>query len=836
MKTATEFKNYTIYDEYISIETNAFTHRIYFLTEDILRIRTSFDGSFTEGSYALTLTAWADRYDALLKHERKRLEPLKPAVRDDEKLLVFSAGHLELWVKKSPFALGVKNEKGELLYKDLEGRAMRNDHLGRRFHYFEIDKTDCFYGLGENTGSLNKAGKVVSLAPKDAIGYDPEFATNMYKHIPFFIKYSPKSAGASGYFYNNFWNSRFNFGAEVSGYWPAYGYFETDGGDIDLFVINGPKIEDVVKRYTDLTGKSIFMPLYSLGYLGSTMYYVELEKNCDQEIIDFIEQNLDLDIPVDGFQLSSGYTVGDDGKRYVFHWNYTRFPEPKTWFASMNNLGVMVSPNVKPGILLTHPKYDDFLKNDSFIQRADGKEPYIGKWWGGEGSFVDFSNPSARNFWKKELQEQLLSKGTSSIWNDNCEYEIEDPKAQCCAENYKEDAGAIRSFLPNLMSLTALQAIEETCKEERPYVICRSGASGIQRYAQTWCGDNPTSWRTLRHNIATILNMGLSGVANQGADIGGFQGKRPNAELLLRWVQNGIFMPRFSIHSCNTDNTVTEPWMYEKEFEYIRKAILLRYLHIPYLYSLLKYASEQGMPIMRPLIYDFQEDDNLIHESCDFMFGPFMLISNILFEGETEHTTYLPKGVKWYDYSSRNMYEGGTTVIQKVGLSDIPIFMTEGAIIPTSHDLKRLQKDVMHKANILIIPGKESHFSWYQDDGKTNRYKEGDYLKTHIRLNGSKEKTVINLQHEGNYHSPLKELQLEVFSLDKGAYWVEINGERIPQILDPKKYAKASLAWRYDATMKAVMLKYPYTQQNSQIVISFEPFDLIGMSDDESDF
>ncbi|MFV0322079.1 MAG: TIM-barrel domain-containing protein [Alphaproteobacteria bacterium] len=836
MKTAVKFLGIQQSDDYLVVSTNAFDYRVYFVTEDIIRIRGGFDSQFEEASYALVTTAWDDAYDNLLKNERKRVKPLLPQITEEGNFVNITAGNLTLRIKKEPFAFGVKDQNGRLLYKDLEGRALREDHLGRRFHYFELEKNDNFYGLGESTGSLNKIGKEVAIAPKDSIGYDSENTTNLYKHIPFYIKISGNDQGASGYFYNNFWNSKFNFGAEVSGYWHPYGYFQTDGGDIDLFIINGPCVQKVVERYTDLTGKTYLAPLYSLGYLGSTMYYVELPKDCDGEILDFVEQNLAYDIPIDGFQLSSGYTVGADGKRYVLTWNHTRFHDPKAWFAAMNNLGVTVSPNVKPGILLTHPKYNDFLAHDAFIKTADATAPYTGLWWGGAGSFVDFTNPKAREFWKQELIKEVLEQGTSSVWNDNCEYEIEDAYAYCDNEGMGGYAGALRSFQSNMMCFTTHKAIHQVYPNLRPYVVCRSGAAGIQRYAQTWSGDNFTSWKSLKYNIATMLGMGLSGVANQGADVGGFQGKRPDAELLLRWVQHGIFMPRFSIHSCNTDNTVTEPWMYEDVGEMIKDAIHFRYQHMPYLYSLLYKASQDGQPIMRALICDFQGDADVYHEAVDFMFGASMLVSNIVNEGEIYHQTYLPKGQGWYDYTSRNYYQGGEIVEQEVDLDDVPIFIPEGAIIPTTNDLKRLQKDEMKAVNILFAPGKESQFCWYQDDGKTLDYQKGDYLKTNIHTGADTEKYVINFSHEGNYASPVESLSLEVINIHKGGYWVEIDGQRIPQIIDPKKYAAANLGWRYDATAKAVRLKYPYRQTDYQVVISFEPFDLIGMSDPDAHF
>jgi alpha-glucosidase len=110
-------------------------------------------------------------------------------------------------------------------------------------------------------------------------------------------------------------------------------------------------------------------------------------------------------------------------------------------------------------------------------------------------------------------------------------------------------------------------------------------AGGMHRYVQTWSGDNYTSWETLRYNIKMGIGLALSGISNVGHDIGGFSGPAPNAELLLRWVQFGIFMPRFSIHSWNEDKSVNEPWMYPETTPYIRDLIKFRYRLIPYLYG-----------------------------------------------------------------------------------------------------------------------------------------------------------------------------------------------------------------------------------------------------------
>ena len=205
-----------------------------------------------------------------------------------------------------------------------------------------------------------------------------------------------------------------------------------------------------------------------------------------------------------------------------------------------------------------------------------------------------------------------------------------DKDCRCSFEGKGGTIGQLKSVMSNIMCHITNEAIHETFDNTRPYVVCRSGHAGIQRYAQTWAGDNLTCWESLKYNIATILGMGLSGVANQGCDIGGFYGPAPEAELLVRWIQNGIFQPRFSIHSTNIDNTVTEPWMYSNCTEYIRTAIKLRYRLFPYLYSLMERAHETGLPIMEPMCSAFQNDPKCYEEGIDFMFGDSLLVANVV--------------------------------------------------------------------------------------------------------------------------------------------------------------------------------------------------------------
>ena len=833
MKVCTNAYTVAKKDSYFSVMTNSVEIRILFLTDSILRIRAGFDGDFGEESYSLVMTAWEDRMDDFLKGRRTRVEAADAVLSDGDREAVIEGRILKVVVEKDPFRICVYDKEGTLLHADIVDLAYMEDSNHRRIHTSEISPEDCFYGFGEKSGSFNKAQKFMSMSPKDAMGYNPRETDSLYKHIPFYIKLNRGTRKAVGYFYHNTCECDFDMGREKSNYWKPHSRYRTDGGDIDLFLIAGPSVRQVVERYTDLTGKSAMLPRYALGYLGSSMYYPELDNDCDDAILDFIDTTREEKIPVDGFQLSSGYcTVETDKgiKRCVFTWNKKRFKDPREFFAQMEKRGVTVSPNVKPGILLIHPRLDEMKAKGMFIKASDSDEPGIGTWWGGKGVFADFTNPSTRTYWKEMLKENVLEYGTSSVWNDNCEYDsLVDKDCRCDFEGKGGTIGQLKSVMSNIMCHITDEAIHETFTNTRPYIVCRSGHCGIQRYAQTWAGDNLTCWDSLKYNIATILGMSLSGVANQGCDIGGFYGPSPEAELMVRWIQNGIFQPRFSIHSTNTDNTVTEPWMYGDCTDYIREAIGLRYQLSPYLYSLMERAHETGLPIMEPMCSAFQEDVKCYEEGVDFMLGDSLLVANVVEKGAVSRKVYLPEGETFYDFYTRSAYEGGRTVELPVDLGSIPLFVRSGAIIPMAEDrLDNLKTQQAEHLRILCAADRDGRFELYEDDGISMDYEKGGFLKTSITMTAG-ERTVLDFHQEGHYETAVKTLYLDMIHREKAPYWVKADGETIPHFLHRRKFEDADCGWYYSQRLKSVQIKYPNPKKNYQVIVSFEQFDLIGM-------
>ncbi len=832
MKICSKFHNITQTDTYIEITTNSAPIRIYYLTDEILRIRAGFDGDFKEASYSLMLTGWKDRLDFLFEGKRTRITPTLPTIEEHEDYILLVGNVLDVFIQKEPLAIRIFDKDKTLLHADVPELAYQLDANQRRIHTSVISEGDHFYGFGEKSGNFNKTEQFMSMTQSDSLGYNPKETDGLYKHIPFYVKLNDKSKKAVGYFYHNTYECDFDMGRKISNYWGAHSRYRTDGGDIDLFFIAGPKITDIVTRFTDLTGKSVMLPKHALGYLGSSMYYAELPVDSDDAILEFIDTAREEDIPISGFQLSSGYTAQntvDGSKRCVFTWNNKRFKDPKDFFARMKEKGIVVSSNVKPGILLVHPDIEDFKKEDMLVKNADSDDPCVGNWWGGKGVFADFTNPHTREVWKERLKENLLDYGTASVWNDNCEYDsIVDLDARCVFEGDGGTIGQLKSIMANLMCLITEEAIAETTPNERPFIVCRAGHAGIQQYAQTWSGDNRTSWDTLKYNIPTMLGMSLCGVSNYGSDIGGFFGNSPEAELLVRWVQNGIFHPRFSIHSVNADITVTEPWMYPEYTNLIRDAIHLRYKLMPYYYSLMYRAHCTGLPIMQPLCCAFQEDVRAYDEAETFMIGD-LLVATVLEKGAQTKSLYLPDGSNFYDFSTHEFYPGGQSIEVPVDLSSIPLFLRSGAIVPMTNTIAHnMTTDVCKDLHIICVADKNNTFELYEDDGVTNDYKNGVYKKTLIQMQIEPNIT-IRFSSEGAYETPIEQVTLDVVYQKNSPLAVLLDNQPLPHFLYNKKFEAADYGWYYNLTTKSVEIKYPNPKTDYQITILTNALDLIGM-------
>lgn len=549
----------------------------------------------------------------------------------------------------------------------------------RVYHYLQRNRDERYYGLGERAGDANRAGQRYRMCNLDPMGYSARHTDPLYKHIPFYI--TRRSDGTHcGVFYDTLSECSFDMGREMDNYHGAYRHFVAEHGDLDLYVIAAETPAQTTQRYTWLTGRPILTPRHALGYSGSTMTYTDAP-DAQVRMDEFLLRCEQHDIPCDSFHLSSGYTsIGD--KRYVFHWNRDKFPDPAGFAQRWSDHGVHLVPNIKPALLHDHPRFQEVAQAGLLVHDPDG-QPTAVQFWDDTGAYLDFTNPDTITWWKARLTHSLLNKGLTATWNDNNEYEIWSDQARIHGFGRPMAAREARPLQTLLMMQASHAAQQAHAPHERPWLVSRSGMPGMQRYVQTWSGDNYTSWETLRYNVRMGLGLAVSGISHSGHDVGGFSGPAPDPELLLRWVQFGVFMPRFSIHSWNDDGTVNEPWMYPEATPHIRALIHLRYRLLPYLYHLLWRYHSAYEPMIRPTWLDFPADPVCDEENDDMLLGPDLLVASVVEPGQAERRVWLPGDGAWYDWRSGTRHAAGQRVALPAPLSGPPpLLAREGCAIP----------------------------------------------------------------------------------------------------------------------------------------------------------
>jgi alpha-glucosidase len=556
-------------------------------------------------------------------------------------------------------------------------------------HCVVRDPREHYFGLGDKTGPLNLHGRRLRCLGQDSIGYDPERGDPLYKHWPFLMTRTVDGLWV-GIYYDTLSACTFDLGCEHDNYHGLFRTTEIDDGDLDYYLMVGETPAQVVAQFVQLVGGTLLPPRWTLGFAQTAMGLAD-SPNAQELLESFVDECQQHGVPISSFHYGSGYS--SRGKqRYVFTWNTSKFPDPERVNAKFHAAGMKLVANLKPCLLDDHPAYADLAKQGAFIEHEDTRQPVVEPYWDGQGSHLDFTRTQAIQWWQSQLKAQILQRGIDVGWNDNNEYAIQAEDAFSAGLGQTIPMHRSRPLHGLLMTRATFESQQaharETGQDDLVFTITRAGPPGLQRYAQTWSGDNTTSWASLKWNIRTGLQMSLSGMFNIGHDVGGFYGPIPDPELFLRWVQACSLNPRMVMNSWKEGNVSNLPWMHPEVTEAVTQAIRLRYRLLPYMWQCFEAASQKHEPIIRPTFFNFPNDARCLQDCDDFMLGDALLVAPVVEQGATQRRVYLPQlppGESWFDFYTRTPLAAGTEHRVSSPLNHLPLFARAGAQIPVAN-------------------------------------------------------------------------------------------------------------------------------------------------------
>jgi alpha-glucosidase len=729
----------------ISGETTEGKFRVTLYNQGIARITATRHDSFEDFSYAVIATPQQTNFELL----------------ESETELSLRTESFQLRIQRTPVRFNFYTPEGNAINEDDPsfGISWNGEQVTS---YKKMQEGERFIGLGEKTGPLNRRGNGYQNWNTDNFGYATS-ADPLYVTIPFYIGVHHNLA--YGIFFDNSYKSFFNFGASNN----RFASFYADAGEMNYYFIHAPSVAGIIEHYTFLTGRMEMPPLWSIGYQQCRYSYYP-----DKEVLNLARTFRDKDIPADTIVFDIHYM--DEYK--IFTWNKRDFSNPEELLKELQKMGFHVVVMCDPGIKVEsgYKAYEDGVKSDVFIKYPDGTY-YTGQVWPGWCHFPDFTNPETREWWKEQFKD-YVNLGVEGFWNDMNEIAT---WGQMLPENMEMDFDGHKGSMRRGRNIYGFQMARSTYEGakallggKRPFNLTRSGYSGVQRYSAVWTGDNVAYDEHMILGVRLVNSMGLTGIPFTGYDIGGFVGDANN-KLFARWISIGAFSPFFRGHSM-INSRDSEPWAYGEEVEQIsRNYIKFRYQLLPYIYSLFHEASSTGMPVQRSLAIDYTHDSK-IYESLyenQYLFGPFILVAPV--ESSKEFTkVYFPEG-EWFSLYDGKKYLGNNEVIIECPVHRLPVFVKGGALIPMK-PVKANTKEVSDTLILHVYVGSHnSSFTFYEDDGSTFEYQNGQFSKRHLELIVD-ERRIVCHKTEGNFKSQYKIIKIVMHGLYNRIEEVKING------------------------------------------------------------
>jgi alpha-glucosidase len=767
--------------------------RISILAPDVARIRMSKDGTFLPDSSWAVINA--------------KLGSTTFTVNDSPSTLILKTSLLSIKIDKKPCRISFLDNNGKVINQDEPSKGMswsRNEIAVWK----SMPEDENYFGFGEKAGALNRKWKSMSNWNSDIPGYHGD-TDPLYQTIPFF--YGIRNGIAHGIFLDNTYYSFFNMGKEHQ---EQYSFGATDG-ELNYYFIYGPAPKEVIEKFSSLIGRMPLPPKWSIAYQQCRYSYYP-----EKKVRAIAENFRSKKIPCDVIYLDIHYMNG----YRCFTWDTTRFPNPKKMVSDLAKDGFKMVVIIDPGIKQEEGyfAYDEGLKNDEFVKYPDGKL-FTGKVWPGICAFPDFTKRDARTWWGS-LYKGLIDTGIKGFWNDMNEPSVFDVPQKTMDFSVIHDDNGMKTDHRKNHNIYGMQMARGTFEgnlalrpNERPFVLTRANYAGGNRYAAAWTGDNISSWEHLELAVPMCLNLSISGQPFVGTDIGGFIGS-PSGELYTRWLQFGIFTPLMRTHT-EIGSADQEPWSYGKKYEAInKKSIELRYKLLPYFYTQFYLASTTGVPMMRPVFFDYANDRDTYWNDKEFLFGDAFLVAPVVWPGSTKRNIRLPEGV-WYDYWTGKKYSGPQYVTVDAPIDRLPLFVKGGSIIPTQQIVQYSDQEPIDPLTIEIYPAEKSSSVMYEDDGTSFDYQTGKYsLRTFNLEHLAQGQTFTISKPEGTYRPPKRSIVVKFNDVSSKPSAVTLDGTTLSSST-ASTFKNVRSGWIFDSKTKTVLVKFSDTFDKQSVHI-----------------
>jgi len=806
----TRVESYQVIENTLSIHTKAGTLAL-----------TAFDDEAIEVVYTKKDVQHLPSFSIAPQTKKHQVKVLNTA-----NTLKFSTGALTAVINKHPLQVSFyKNnqllvkEKGNYFAHQIS--AVATDEAPTYFEeypigfQFSLSDNEKLLGGGERVLGMNRRGHTLPLYNKAHYGYSTE-SNQMYFGLP---------AVMSSKKYIVLFDNAAKGQMDLANAQSNVLQFNAVGGRSAYIVFAGDTYPELIENYVEVTGKQPLPARWALGSFASRFGY-----RTEQEVRNLVEKYQQEDFPLDALVLDL-YWFGKDIKGHMGNlvWDREAFPTPEKMIVDLQEKGVKTIAITEPFILSSSRQWQSAIAANALALDENNQVKQFDFYFGNTG-LVDVFNQQGRG-WFNQHYQRLYDQGIAGWWGDLGEPEVHPSDTlhnvdigitdigitdrgitdtDITDKGLTVNADIIHNAYGHRWAEMVYNKQLAMAPEKRPFIMMRSGFAGSQRYGMMpWTGDVSRSWGGLQSQVELSLQMSLFGLAYTHSDLGGFAGGEVfDAELYTRWLQYGIFQPVFRPHG--QDNIAPEPVFHdEKTKNILRKYLKLRYQLLPYNYTLAYQNSQSGLPLMRPLFFENENNHSLIDNTASYLWGDAFHVTPIVNANVNAVPVTLPKGV-WFDYWNGTRYEGGQTATLPVTLDNIPVLVKAGAFVPM---VKSVQSTEQYSSKALTLYYYADKSVSFSEGGKThNAVAKGLFTRFSFKAKNNDNALRFMLSASGNGYENMptsRDITLVIHQVNAEAVkHVKLNNRVLP-----------SKHVRWDEVNKTLTLTFKWQHQPLNLTI-----------------